>query len=247
MSNTPNNPFDDNQPDQGYAQGAPPQKKSNVWLWVLGTIGVLGHSFGGFTSCRATELDDRIQAIVPMTLAGTVVFEEGEERKQDEDQTTSDWSASFFEQDDPLIAYARKACPLRCTGGNTFSFIHKSFFEFFVTKTLLSVMEKEGKEEELFERLNKRDIQQEPVALNFLRDAFYGADQEEKKKYRDALLQVVCMTRGEQGEEEKSNSNSKTTKAGANALTILNWARVMLMGYDFSESTARGSTCTRPT
>lgn len=37
-------------------------------------VGVFGHSFGGFTSCRATELDDRIKAIIPMTLAGTVVF-----------------------------------------------------------------------------------------------------------------------------------------------------------------------------
>ena len=42
MSNNPNNPFDDNQPGQGYAQNVTPQKKSNVWLWVLGTIGVLG-------------------------------------------------------------------------------------------------------------------------------------------------------------------------------------------------------------
>ena len=42
MSNNPNNPFDDNQQNQGYSQGAPPQKSSKVWLWVLGTIGVLG-------------------------------------------------------------------------------------------------------------------------------------------------------------------------------------------------------------
>lgn len=41
-------------------------------------VGVFGHSFGGFTSCRATELDDRIKAIIPMTLAGTVVFEDSD-------------------------------------------------------------------------------------------------------------------------------------------------------------------------
>jgi dienelactone hydrolase len=35
-------------------------------------IGVFGHSFGGFTACRAVELDDRIKAILPMTLAGTL-------------------------------------------------------------------------------------------------------------------------------------------------------------------------------
>ncbi len=52
--------------------------------WLSGRLaadqtGVFGHSFGGFTSCRATELDDRIQAIIPMTLAGTIVFAEGDD------------------------------------------------------------------------------------------------------------------------------------------------------------------------
>lgn len=35
-------------------------------------IGALGHSFGGLTVCRAIELDARIKAILPMTLAGTL-------------------------------------------------------------------------------------------------------------------------------------------------------------------------------
>ena len=32
-----------------------------------GRIGVLGHSFGGFTACRAAETDRRVKAILPMT------------------------------------------------------------------------------------------------------------------------------------------------------------------------------------
>ncbi|HLU49127.1 MAG TPA: alpha/beta fold hydrolase, partial [Planctomycetota bacterium] len=32
-------------------------------------IGALGHSFGGFTVCRAAEMDSRIRAILPMTVA----------------------------------------------------------------------------------------------------------------------------------------------------------------------------------
>lgn len=42
MSNNPNNPFDTNQPNQGYAQSGPPPKKSNTWVWVLGILGALG-------------------------------------------------------------------------------------------------------------------------------------------------------------------------------------------------------------
>ncbi|MEX2285762.1 MAG: alpha/beta fold hydrolase [Planctomycetaceae bacterium] len=34
-------------------------------------VGVFGHSFGGFTSCRAAEVDRRIKAIIPMTLAAS--------------------------------------------------------------------------------------------------------------------------------------------------------------------------------
>lgn len=44
--------------------------------WLSGAlipkeVGVFGHSYGGFTTCRATELDERIKAIIPMTLAFT--------------------------------------------------------------------------------------------------------------------------------------------------------------------------------
>tara|TARA_R110002049_G_scaffold4601_4_gene31955 strand:+ start:231782 stop:232312 length:531 start_codon:yes stop_codon:yes gene_type:complete len=53
MSNNPNNPFDDNQPNQGYAQGGPPQKKSNTWLWVLGILGALG-LVGALVCCGGT-------------------------------------------------------------------------------------------------------------------------------------------------------------------------------------------------
>jgi type 1 glutamine amidotransferase/dienelactone hydrolase len=42
--------------------------------WLRGAvdrerIGILGHSFGGFTACRAVESDPRVKAILPMTVA----------------------------------------------------------------------------------------------------------------------------------------------------------------------------------
>jgi len=49
-------------------------QKKDHWLGgrlAKGQIGVLGHSFGGFTSCRISEMDDRVKAILPMTLAIT--------------------------------------------------------------------------------------------------------------------------------------------------------------------------------
>lgn len=46
--------------------------------WLFGRLdveqlGAFGHSFGGFSVCRAAELDSRIKAILPMTLAGTAL------------------------------------------------------------------------------------------------------------------------------------------------------------------------------
>jgi hypothetical protein len=42
--------------------------------WLRGAldgekIGVLGHSFGGFTACKVAETDERVKAILPMTVA----------------------------------------------------------------------------------------------------------------------------------------------------------------------------------
>ena len=50
------------------------------WLrdaFVPNKVGAFGHSFGGFTVCRLAELDPRVQAIIPMTLAVTTanIFE----------------------------------------------------------------------------------------------------------------------------------------------------------------------------
>ena len=49
-------------------------------------IGVFGHSFGGYTTCRSIELDDRIKAAIPMTLAFTR-FPEAKNDKADSKET----------------------------------------------------------------------------------------------------------------------------------------------------------------
>ncbi len=50
-------------------------RRKDSWLYgkiKVGCYGALGHSFGGFTVARLAELDPRIKAILPMTLAGTL-------------------------------------------------------------------------------------------------------------------------------------------------------------------------------
>lgn len=50
-------------------------KQKDHWLYHKidnTTVGALGHSFGGFTVCRLAEMDRRVDAILPMTVAGTL-------------------------------------------------------------------------------------------------------------------------------------------------------------------------------
>lgn len=49
--------------------------QEDSWLYQKiqpGNYGALGHSFGGFTVSRLAEIDPRVKAILPMTLAGTL-------------------------------------------------------------------------------------------------------------------------------------------------------------------------------
>ncbi len=61
--------------------------------WLSGSlvpqeIGVFGHSFGGYTTCRVTELDDRVKAIIPMTLAITIIpKKEDKDAAEEEDES----------------------------------------------------------------------------------------------------------------------------------------------------------------
>lgn len=51
-------------------------QQEDSWLFgklADGQCGVLGHSFGGFTACRVAEMDERVKAILPMTVAGTLL------------------------------------------------------------------------------------------------------------------------------------------------------------------------------
>jgi pimeloyl-ACP methyl ester carboxylesterase len=52
-------------------------QKKEGWLFETidaDSVGVLGHSFGGLTSCQAAARDPRVKAVLPMTLAISETF-----------------------------------------------------------------------------------------------------------------------------------------------------------------------------
>ncbi len=56
------------------SDGKPKEGGAKSASWLAGAIdaekiGVLGHSFGGFTACRVADIDPRVKAIVPMTVS----------------------------------------------------------------------------------------------------------------------------------------------------------------------------------
>ncbi len=113
--------------------------------------------------------------------------------------------------------------PLRKTG-NGHSFIHKSFYEFFLAQAIL---QNAGSEQPLTIRVDNtlkclssairhesRRIQHEPQALLFIQDIWIGNSTDPIiERVKEAFFEVI----------EASKGHTEHGAAAANAITILNW------------------------
>jgi hypothetical protein len=149
--------------------------------------------------------------------------------QQDTVQVGSVWDR-FFSQSDEQTIRLRSGCPLRRIG-NQYSFIHKSFYEFFLAQRLIRAAQ-ESSTASLIALINTRPIQAEPQVLQFL----YQAKQSQvaRPAWLNRLFEIV----------KQSASQPDIAQASANAATILNacdenlmrqsWAGVQLPGADLS-------------
>ena len=163
-------------------------------------------------------------------------------------QVNYDWS-EFFSNDTPAVVRQRSACPLRLSGDDRYSFIHKSFMEYFCAthiyndlqlkefSTLEDVYSKRSpvdvSGEDFTENtlgelqtlaINERNKHQklltaEPGILQFLRDKITG-----DTLVQSRLLQIVQLSR----------DNPSVATAAAHVMTVLNYARVSFSGLDLS-------------
>lgn len=119
----------------------------------------------------------------------------------------------FFNNYNPIPA--REGCPLR-RGGQEYSYIHKSVFEYFLASYLWRTIS-----EDLNSSWNIRSLLEESAVIKFLTE-FYNISKEKEDKKRQ-LLKII----------ENSKTTDKVNIAAANAITVLNAAKVVFSGMDF--------------
>ncbi|MBF0606246.1 MAG: pentapeptide repeat-containing protein [Magnetococcales bacterium] len=112
--------------------------------------------------------------------------------------------------DDPEYAKFRSGCPIRRVKDSTFTFMHKSYQEYFVARRLQQDIIENSKDV-----LNNRLLAGKAGIVNFLL---------EMKIDKSRLLSIV----------EESKTNSSIEIAASNAATILNAGRFCFSGLDLS-------------
>lgn len=120
----------------------------------------------------------------------------------------------FFSDSSPEIIQLRSGCPLR-RAGQQYSFIHKSFYEFFLAQRIVRLASTQDKPA-LITYLSVRSFTQEPQVLLFLSQARQAGRLNETAV--DTLLAVVT----------DSAKQPTIAQASANAATILNACQVSL-------------------
>jgi WD40 repeat protein/serine/threonine protein kinase len=116
------------------------------------------------------------------------------------------WARYFDNRYHPHIPLLRAGCPLQTTG-DEWSFLHRSLWEYYVAKAILSSPQ----------LLNLRLLTSELGIIDFLADAVW-----EKEGFKDYLFQIVIGSRDDES----------LATAAANSMTILNFARVSFSHED---------------
>ncbi|MBF0591747.1 MAG: metallophosphoesterase [Nitrospirae bacterium] len=112
--------------------------------------------------------------------------------------------------DDIEYVKFRSGCPIQRVKDDTFTFMHKSYQEYFIARRLQQDISENSKD-----ALNKRSLTKEPAIINFLT---------EMEVDKSCLLNIV--------KESKTDSSIET--AASNAATILNASRFCFSGHDLS-------------
>ncbi len=139
------------------------------------------------------------------------------------------WEKFFTNKDEDAIL-ARNACPIKRTGDYRYSFIHKSFQEYFVAEFFCDELQELIKNPQLLTKesyLNQRLLPEEPSIIEFMVDYLNNLPEEKAEIMKQQLINIVKASNGKE--------NKVLGIASANAITILNYARVSLSGEDFSD------------
>lgn len=135
-----------------------------------------------------------------------------------EPQDEYEWLKKFFDDNNnPGLAVIRSGCPIRQLRPGEWAFNHPSLLDYFIADHLFNSAILEA---EIISghNLSAGNLQDKPDILKFLVDLA-----KENEEFVKVLFQIIELAKYE----------SQAWKASANAVTILNYAGIILTGKDF--------------
>ena len=145
--------------------------------------------------------------------------------------SSSPW-AKFFTDKDARIRHARRGCPLRCVGGNTYGFLHQSFLEYFVADELWRVLLKinPAQPKTIDTALNRWGARylthpEMPVVIDFIAKRLQAIEPSLRGGAISEKLYALVATSKRALTRRLSPEHLQTRRhAASNAITILNMA-----------------------
>ena len=164
--------------------------------------------------------------------------EERLRRRNREEQ--GEWDDFFINENEEKrneLRIGLEGSPLKHIGENRYSFIHRSFYEFFVAKLFLRDLLRQ-KEEQRYQLLNSTLLTREPEIIQFIAE-YLGNGQKRYGPLEATFFNII----------ERSKTDPKlrmqNSYAAANAITILNYANVSFAGRNFRGVCIRGADLSR--
>ena len=145
--------------------------------------------------------------------------------------SSSPW-AKFFTDKDARTRHARRGCPLRCVGGNTYGFLHQSFLEYFVADELWRVLLKinPAQPKTIDTALNRWGARylthpEMPVVIDFIAKRLQAIEPSLRGGAISEKLYALVATSKRALTRRLSPEHLQTRRhAASNAITILNMA-----------------------
>ena len=136
-------------------------------------------------------------------------------------EVPSKWGKFFCS--DPKISYIRSGVPLRKNGSYSYAFIHKSLLEYFCARAIIK------NDIASFDNMNKMILSNEPEIIRLLAECVTKSP-----SLKNQLFKFIELSKPNiPPTDEYPKTGSKAAIAAANAITVLNAARVNLSGKDF--------------
>ena len=166
-----------------------------------------------------------------------------DESREDKITFEGEWKEHFYDEDEDertKLQIGLNGSPLKSMGNGRYSFIHKSFQEYFAALKLVKriiILDSNKTDQEKRQYLLSSEgyvsrfilHEQDQAVLNFLAELLQNHT--DRSKLRELLFSIIAL----------SKDHAELSVAAANAVTILNYAMIPFTGRDFAKINIPGA------